>query len=181
MDRTIRNSYPTTSYNTTSNAYVYDYEYMALEEDRVRKQKVQEHRAIRQKEAVKRKSVVHRLKFVAAIAFVFAGCILTMVTNATVDRYRVNNNKLRTELSTLKNENLNLVSEMTDNTDLVYIEQQAKTRLGMVEPQGYQLKYIDVPKQSYTVQYAAADIESMEEGFGLTSFLGILKDIITFE
>jgi len=116
MDRTIRNSYPTTSYNTTSNAYVYDYEYMALEEDRVRKQKVQEHRAIRQKEAVKRKSVVHRLKFVAAIAFVFAGCILTMVTNATVDRYRVNNNKLRTELSTLKNENLNLVSEMTNTS-----------------------------------------------------------------
>ena len=95
--------------------------------------------------------------------------------------YRVNNNILKTELSELKNENLNLMSEMTDNTDLVYIEQEAKTRLGMVEPQSYQLKYIDVPKQSYTVQYAAADIEKIDDGFGITSFLGILKDIITFD
>ena len=52
MNKTIRNSYPTTSYNSTSNAYAYDYEYLALEEDRLRRQKVQEKRAEREKEAV---------------------------------------------------------------------------------------------------------------------------------
>ena len=100
-----------------------------------------------------------------------------MVTNAEVDRQRVENNKLRDELSQLKNENLNLQSEITDNTDLAYIEKEAKTRLSMTEPQPYQIVYIDVPKQSYTVQYSAQE-KKAESSFGLKTAFSTLKDVL---
>ena len=39
-----------------------------------------------------------------------------------------------------------------------YIRTEATERLGMSEPQSYQVVYIDVPKQSYTVQHNADDV-----------------------
>ena len=42
--------------------------------------------------------------------------------------------------------------------DMDYIRTEATERLGMSEPQSYQVVYIDVPKQSYTVQHNAEDV-----------------------
>ena len=53
-----------------------------------------------------------------------------------------------------------------------YIKQEATERLGMSEPQSYQVVYIDVPKQSYTVQYAEDD------GVESTSLLDKIKNIL---
>lgn len=63
---------------------------------------------------------------------------------------------------------------------MAYIEQEAKTRLGMIEPQAYQIVYIDVPKQSYTVQYEA-QAEEKEKGFGIGKFLDVIKSVINLE
>jgi len=69
-----------------------------------------------------------------------------------------------------------LTSKINDNTDLEYIEKEAKTRLNMTEPQPYQIVYIDVPKQSYTVQYEAEE-EKNDDNFGLNSFFSVIKEI----
>ncbi len=175
MTKRYGRPYSSSRYNTSSNAYDYDTGIFEDESERIRReaQKKEE----RENEIIKRKGFIHRIKFTVAILAVFAGCIVTMVTNAEVTRQRVENNKLRDELSRLKNENLNLKSEITDNTDLAYIEKEAKTRLGMTEPQPYQIVYIDVPKQSYTVQYSAQE-QKAESGFGLKTAFSTLKDIL---
>ena len=178
MAKRYKNSYLPSYYNTSSNAYDFDREIYERENER---QKAEEQKRIqRQAESVKRKSFIHRAKFTVAIFFVFAGCIVTMASNATVDRQRVINNNLKDELASLKTENTNLQSKINDNTDLAYIEQEAKTRLGMIEPQAYQIVYIDVPKQSYTVQYEA-QAEEKEEGFGIGKFLDVIKSVINLE
>ena len=46
-------------------------------------------------------------------------------------------------------------------------------RLGMAEPQPYQIVYIDVPKQSYTVQHA--DDEAEQEPSVLSKISNIVK------
>ena len=173
MARRYKDSYLPSYYNTSSNAYDLDREIYERENERQREEK----RVQRQSESVKRKSFVHRAKFTVAIMFVFAGCIVTMASNATVDRQRVVNSNLKDELSQLKTENTNLQSKINDNTDLAYIEKEAKTRLGMTEPQSYQIVYIDVPKQSYTVQYDA-EAEEKKEGFGISKFIDVMKNVL---
>ena len=164
MAKRYKNSYLPSYYNTSSNAYDFDREIYERENER---QKAEEQKRFqRQAESVKRKSFIHRAKFTVAIFFVFAGCIV--------------NNNLKDQLANLKNENTNLQSKINDNTDLAYIEQEAKTRLGMIEPQAYQIVYIDVPKQSYTVQYEA-QAEEKEEGFGISKFLDVIKSVINLE
>ena len=46
----------------------------------------------------------------------------------------------------------------------------------MTETQPYQIVYIDVPKQSYTVQYEAEE-EKNDDNFGLNSFFSVIKEI----
>ena len=53
----------------------------------------------------------------------------------------------------LKNENNTLSSEISSQLSLDIIEKEATSRLNMAEPQPYQIEYIDVPKESYTVHY----------------------------
>ncbi len=178
MAKRHKNSYLPSYYNTSSNAY--DFDHNIYEKENERQKSEEERRLRKQAEAVKRKSFIHRAKFTAAIFFVFAGCIVTMASNATVDRQRVINNNLKDELSSLKSENTNLQSKINDNTDLAYIEREAKTRLGMTEPQPYQIVYIDVPKQSYTVQYEA-QAEEKDDGFGISKFLDVIKSVINFK
>lgn len=175
MAKRYSRAYTSSRYNTSSNAY--DYDTGIFEDDIERMRREAQKKEERENEIIKRKGFIHRIKFTATIFAVFAGCIVTMVTNAEVDRQRVENNKLRDELSQLKNENLNLQSEITDNTDLAYIEKEAKTRLSMTEPQPYQIVYIDVPKQSYTVQYSAQE-KKAESSFGLKTAFSTLKDVL---
>ena len=173
MAKRYRNTYSSAEYNTSSNAYAYDHE-IYEEDDRRLAERL---KAEREAEALRKKSFVHRAKFVVSIFFVFGCCIVTMASNAAVDKQRVTNNSLKDELSQIKNENIILQSKITENTDLSYIEEQAKTRLGMTEPQPYQIYYIDVPKQSYTEQYEAEGEEKKEE-FGVTKFFGVVKDMV---
>ena len=55
-----------------------------------------------------------------------------------------------------------LASEISDTINLDYIEERAVNELGMTEPQGYQIKTISVPEQSYTVQYSESESEMPE-------------------
>ncbi|MEA4816021.1 MAG: septum formation initiator family protein [Lachnospiraceae bacterium] len=110
----------------------------------------------KEEKAYSRSKVFHRMKLVCAVAFVFLGSVLTMVSYASISAQKVTINKLKSELTELKSNNKALQTEVLNQVSLENIEETAKTKLGMSQPQSYQIVYIDVPKQSYTVQYESA-------------------------
>ncbi|MCD8214398.1 MAG: septum formation initiator family protein [Clostridiales bacterium] len=69
---------------------------------------------------------------------------------------------LQTELNELKEDNYYLENEFDNNLNLDYIEEVAINKLGMQKPSSYQIKYISVPKQSYTILY---NTDEEQDGF----------------
>ncbi len=59
---------------------------------------------------------------------------------------------MKAQLESIQEDNEYLRTSIEDNLDLKYIEQEA-IKLGMQKPAEYQLMKINVPKESYTVQY----------------------------
>ena len=121
-----------------------------------------------------RESRITAFKFIVIILLLFAGSIVFMGMNVRVANERVELRKDKNQLTDLKASNAILEAELTEQIDLDYIKEQAGTRLGMTEPQPYQIVYIDVPKQSYTVQYAA-DTTSEDKNSGFLKFTSRLK------
>ena len=107
--------------------------------------------------AAARENRVNSMKVLAVALVLFAGCIAFMGMNVAVDNAEVSLRKQKNELDNLKSANAILEAEMAEQLDMDYIRQEAAERLGMREPQSYQVVYIDVPKQSYTVQHNADD------------------------
>ena len=107
--------------------------------------------------AAARENRVNSMKVLAVAFVLFAGCIAFMGMNVAVDNAEVSLRKQKNELDNLKSANAILEAEMAEQLDMDYIRQEAAERLGMREPQSYQVVYIDVPKQSYTVQYHTDD------------------------
>lgn len=155
-------------YNYTSNAYDYDYDDRQEEIEKIKKEQ-------RVEVALKRAAKVHRMKLLASMLVVFLGCLATMSSYAAVAKQRVINEKQMDELNSLKNTNNTLQGEISDSADLAYVEKEAKQKLGMTAPQNYQIVYIDVPKQSYTVQYN--DNKNIKnDDFDLKKFAHIFKE-----
>ena len=121
-----------------------------------------------------RESRITAFKFIVIIVLLFAGSIVFMGMNVRVANERVELRKEKNQLADLKASNAILQAELTEKIDLDYIKEQATTRLGMAEPQPYQIVYIDVPKQSYTVQYAA-DAAKEEKKSGFLKFTSRFK------
>ena len=104
---------------------------------RVREEEEERRReAARIAKEAERENKVSFAKMVGVAIMLFIGCIAFMGMHVMVDQAEVS---LRREKSKLE--------------DLKYIKQEATERLGMSEPQPYQVVYINVPKQSYTVQH----------------------------
>ena len=70
--------------------------------------------------------------------------------------------ELQESLDELKEDNYYLESDFDNNLNLEYIEKVAVEKLGMQKPSSYQIRYINVPKQSYTILY---DETRSEKGF----------------
>ena len=121
-----------------------------------------------------RESRITAFKFILIIVLLFAGSIAFMGMNVRVANERVELRKEKNQLADLKASNAILQAELTEKIDLDYIKEQATTRLGMSEPQTYQIVYIDVPKQSYTVQYAT-DAANEEKKSGFLKFTSRFK------
>jgi len=81
-----------------------------------------------------------------------------MGMNVLVDNAEVSLRRQKNELENLKSANAILEAELTEQLDMDFIRTEATERLGMSEPQSYQVVYIDVPKQSYTVQHNVDDM-----------------------
>lgn len=160
-NRNQKNPYRGQSYVTYGNvAYEFEPDYTPYytEEEEREEQKAAERMRI----AEIREHRMLSVKSVAVIMILFLGCIAFMGMHVVVANENLELRKQRTELADLKATNAILSAEITEQIDMDFIKQEATTRLGMAEPQPYQVVYIDVPKQSYTVQYAA-DAGEVEE------------------
>ena len=140
--------------------------------------RVREEEEERRKEAARiareeaREHRISSVKMIAMALVLFAGCIAFMGMHVVVDNAEVSLRRQKSTLEDLKYANAILEAELTEQLDMDYIKQEATERLGMSEPQSYQVVYIDVPKQSYTVQYAADD------GAESASLLDKIKNIL---
>ncbi len=113
----------------------------------------------------RREQKLHILYVCIVMLLVFGGCITFMGANVIVAEQEMQIRKQKNELSAIKAQNATLEAELAEQIDLEYIKQEAMKRLGMAEPQPYQIVYIDVPKQSYTIQYATDENEKEEPSF----------------
>ena len=104
----------------------------------------------------------------------FLGCIAFMGMHVLADNAEVSLRRQKSELENLKSANAILEAELTEQLDMDFIRTEATERLGMSEPQSYQVVYIDVPKQSYTVQHNADD--AANEASVLAKVTNLWKD-----
>jgi len=170
--KTYREGY--TKYNYSSNAYAYEPapKHYYNEEEELRRERAKKEKIHAETEM--HRASAHKVKLTAAVLVVFLGCFAMMTSYAAVTQQRMTNNALKDELAYLKTENTSLQAEISDSVDLEYIKSEAVNRLGMTEPQPYQIVYIDVPKQSYNVQYASA--ETVEEEFTFKALLNFFNN-----
>ena len=116
---------------------------------RVREEEEERRReAARIAKEAERENKVSFAKMVGVAIMLFIGCIAFMGMHVMVDQAEE-----KSKLEDLKSANAILEAELTEQLDMDYIKQEATERLGMSEPQPYQVVYINVPKQSYTVQH----------------------------
>lgn len=134
-------------------------------------ERVREHEKQRREKAQAAKAEARErrrfsVRMIAASLTVFIGCIAFMGVNVMVEHTEVSLRRQKSTLEDLKSANTILEAELTEQLDLDYVKEEATGRLGMSEPQPYQIVYIDVPRQSYTVQHdtkKAADTPSLPE------------------
>ena len=105
-----------------------------------------------------RENRISSVKMIGVALVLFIGCIAFMGMNVLVDNAEVSLRRQKSELENLKSANAILEAELTEQLDMDFIRTEATERLGMSEPQSYQVVYIDVPKQSYTVQHNVDDV-----------------------
>lgn len=96
------------------------------------------------------------LRSVAMVVLIFIGAVTFMITKVQVDNVSFEIRQANEELKTLQDMNAILSAELANEVDLDYIKSEAMNRLGMADPQPYQIIHIDVPKTGYTVQYSDA-------------------------
>ena len=138
-----------------------DWEY---EQEEKKRQKEEER--IRRME--RRERQVYLARLIVAIVLLFVGCVAFIGMRVVVENEERSIRLYQEELASLKNSNAILEAELTEQVDLDFVKQEAMERLGMTEPQSYQVVYIDVPKESYTVQYAASEEAQTDDGFFLS-------------
>ncbi len=152
------------SYYTYGNvAYDMQPEFQPYYEKEQRQQEQKE--AARQAAAERRENRIHAFWVVLVMLVMFLGCIAFMGAHVIVANQEVQIRQQKSDLAALKSQNAILEAELAEQIDLEYIKQEAMGRLGMTEPQPYQIVYIDVPKQSYTIQYAADEITEEDTSF----------------
>lgn len=111
------------------------------------------------KEALKLPGIhdMYYLKCIGVGIFIFFGVVLMIMSKVSVDNVSLEVRRTREEVKNLKEINAILSAELTDEIDLNFVKEEATNRLNMSEPQSYQLFYIDVPKQSYTIQHNSGE------------------------
>ena len=137
------NSY--SGYNNTSVAHDFYYETETPVENRRRKARSPDKKEIRQ---------LNMPKTIASIAVVFTLSLVLLCAYAVNSSYRGEIASKQAELAEIQEENQYLKTTLEDNVDLNKIAREAE-KLGLQKPQAYQITEVQVPNESYTVQYDA--------------------------
>lgn len=190
MDRKRRSSertrtYPRSYYNYGSEAYEYypEVEYgrklRGRSKSRTQRRVEKRSSSTKLKKAVKHitryeyiKSSTGNFKIYFSIATFFLFVIMFVgifAINTKKEAEIVANTE---ELKKLEANNSILQNEITKNINLEEIEKIAKNKLNMQKPEAHQIVYINIPKQSYTVQYGDSGNNSEdtdENSFSLKS------------
>lgn len=90
---------------------------------------------------------------VVTIGLVFLCALGLALSYAALLNKQLYISSLNTELKQIREQNLVVQSEISKNYDIKEIEKIATTRLGMSKPKAHQIVHINVPKQSYVIQF----------------------------
>lgn len=147
------------NYISGSSAYKYDYDYYNEEYP----QYVPQRRRIKHKKARKEKKfyykTVNEASHLQAVLFSLGLIVIFCVSLLSYLYFTSSASHKSRELADLKNtlqtieeKNVFYETEISKSIDTELVEKTAKMRLGMSEPASHQIRYINVPKQSYTTQ-----------------------------
>lgn len=158
-----RSSYRyTPRYNYTSEAFDYAIDEIATP---VRKRKtLKKKRVIKVREA----APLSLIKTYTTIAVIFCFVLTLLCLYASNSSLKTRLVELQDRLVATQEDNEYIRISIEDNLDLVKIQEQAM-KLGLQMPAEYQIMEINVPKDSYAVQYESEEVKK-EEGFW--SFFG---------
>lgn len=173
-----RKNYNNAYYNSTSVAYDYVGERIYYEPRR--KNNIEKKKKLkRNKIRVVNEKTVHSFRVYFTAFAVFAFAIFIIGTNAFVTEQKSQISQLKEELKQIEEDNTYIQTELTKNIDLKEVEKQASVKLGMQKPAQYQIVYIDVPEQSYTVKHETAVNETVNgENSGL---MGAVKNFLRID
>ena len=108
----------------------------------------------------KKRIVFARAREVAPLSLVKTyGTIALLFTMALVNLIVFASNSIvnmQEQVATLQEENMFLENSIEESLDLKKIENEA-VKLGLQKPAEYQIMHIQVPKESYTVQYSQSN------------------------
>lgn len=134
-----------TNYNSSSVAQDFYYDVEIPIENRKRRAK-----RVQEKEIIQ----LNMPKTIASIAVVFALSLSLLCAYAINSSYRGEISAKQAELAEIQEENQYLKNSLEDNIDLNKVAREAE-KLGLQKPQAYQITEVQVPNESYTVQYDA--------------------------
>ena len=121
---------------------------------------------------------IYSIKIALVLGIFFCGTLAFMWSSALATSQRVETQKYKDKLADLKSENALLAIDVSEQMDLDTVKKIATEKLGMVEPQPYQIQYIDVPEQSYTLHYndeTEQPKEQNEENTLVRTIVGLFK------
>ena len=155
-------------------------EYAAPKKQTKKKKKVQKSKTSAKKSLAMqvRANRAYSIKVALVLGVFFCGTLAFMWSSAMVTSQRVETQKYKDKLADLKSENAILAIDVAEQMDLDTVKQIATEKLGMVEPQPYQIQYIDVPEQSYTLHYndeTEQPKEQNEENTLVRTIVGLFK------
>lgn len=160
-------------YNSTSTAY--DFKPEEKVKRRIKKRKKQGPKYVRAENPGSRIGLAAYL----IIGVIFACAFICVLAISNTNRQKLENNKRLTLLKEEQSNTANLTVEVSETMDLDKIEEIARTKLKMSEPQPHQIRYINVPKQSYTIHYDTETTNPKEEtklaSSGFLGSLGLFK------
>lgn len=135
-----------TSYNTSSVAhdYFYDTDIPVVKHSKRRVKRANEKEIIQ----------LNMPKTIVSIAVMFTFSLALLCAYAVNSSYRGEISSKQAELAEIMEENQYLRTTLDDNIDLNKVAKEAE-KLGLQKPQAYQITEVQVPNESYTVQYDA--------------------------
>ncbi len=152
-------------YNNSSTAYEFDRQQ--------RTKKRQENELKKTNQIIRPINKAKLFKYVVSSIFVFCGCLVFVVFYSRVTFEQASLSKLQKQYKEIQDQNAILKAELDDSFDIKKVEEIAKTKLGMAKPEKYQVRYINVPKQSYTIQK-----EPVEQKDNPTFSLSSIKNLV---